>query len=79
MNLVNTDLSDDPEYILFEEYVDGNTCAKATAKSYRTTFRKLRNLLDPDKMKVPIHTQKGEDLINIISAGVENINSQQAL
>ena len=74
MNLVNTDLSDDPEYILFEEYVDGNTCAKATAKSYRTTFRKLRNLLGK-----PIHETSQETLINVISAGVENINTQQAL
>ena len=74
MNRVNTDYEGDPEYECFEEYVDSSTCAKATAKSYRTTYRKLRNLLQK-----PIRETAEDTLIKIITAAVENINSQQAM
>ena len=74
MNRVNTDYEGDPEYECFEEYVDSSTCAKATAKSYRTTYRKIRNLLGK-----PIRETAEDTLIKIITAAVENINSQQAM
>ena len=45
MSQVNTEFEGDPEYEQFEEYVDQRGCAKATAKSYRTSYRKLRNII----------------------------------
>ena len=72
MRQVNTDFAGDPEYEQF--LVHTATKAHATAKSYKTSYRKLRNLLGK-----PIRETAEDTLINAIKAAVENINSQQAL
>ena len=46
MPAVNNEYDDDEEYRAFEDYVDSSNKAAATAKSYRTTYRKLRKLLN---------------------------------
>ena len=43
MRQVNTDFAGDPEYEQFLSYTENK--AYATAKSYKTSYRKLRNLL----------------------------------
>jgi hypothetical protein len=43
MRQVNTDFAGDPEYEQFLAYTENK--AYATAKSYKTSYRKLRNLL----------------------------------
>ncbi len=69
-----TEFEDDPEYRMFEEYVDHSGKAKATAKSYRTTYRKLRNLLGKC-----IQDTAQSTCISCVMASTENINSAQAL
>ena len=72
MRQVNTDFAGDPEYEQFLVYAESK--AYATAKSYKTSYRKLRNLLDE-----PIRETAEETLVNAVKAAIENINSQQAL
>ena len=74
MPAVNNEYDDDEEYRAFEDYVDSSNKAAATAKSYRTTYRKLRKLLNK-----PIRDAAQDTVINVVSSAVENINSQQAL
>ena len=74
MSQVNTEFEGDPEYEQFEEYVDQRGCAKATAKSYRTSYRKLRNIIGKN-----IKECAQDTLIKAVMAAVENVNSQQAL
>ena len=74
MRAVNNEYDNDEEYRAFEDYVDSSNKAAATAKSYRTTYRKLRKLLNK-----PIRDAAQDTVINVVSSAVENINSQQAL
>jgi hypothetical protein len=72
MRQVNTDFVGDPEYEEFLVYTQNK--AHATAKSYKTSYRKLRNLLGK-----PIRETAQETLFKTIQTAIENINSQQAL
>lgn len=72
MRQVNTDFVGDPEYEEFLVYTADK--AYATAKSYKTSYRKLRNLLGK-----PIRETAEETLFKTIQTAIENINSQQAL
>ena len=72
MRQVNTDFAGDPEYEEFLVYTENK--AYATAKSYKTSYRKLRNLLGK-----PIRETAQETLVNAVKVAIENINSQQAL
>ena len=72
MRQVNTDFVGDPEYEEFLVYTENK--AYATAKSYKTSYRKLRNLLGK-----PIRETAQETLVNAVKVAIENINSQQAL
>ena len=72
MRQVNTDFAGDPEYEQFLAYTENK--AYATAKSYKTSYRKLRNLLGK-----PIRETAQETLFKTIQTAIENINSQQAL
>ncbi len=72
MRQVNTDFAGDPEYEQFLVYAESK--AYATAKSYKTSYRKLRNLLGK-----PIRETAEDTLVNAVKAAIENINSQQAL
>ena len=72
MRQVNTDFAGDPEYEQFLVYAESK--AYATAKSYKTSYRKLRNLLGK-----PIRETAEDTVVNAVKAAIENINSQQAL
>jgi hypothetical protein len=72
MRQVNTDFASDPEYEQFLVYAESK--AYATAKSYKTSYRKLRNLLGK-----PIRETAEDTVVNAVKAAIENINSQQAL
>ena len=72
MRQVNTDFVGDPEYEEFLVYTADK--AYATAKSYKTSYRKLRNLLGK-----PIRETAEETLFKTVQTAIENINSQQAL
>lgn len=64
----------DPEYDQFLKYIEDTRKANATAKSYRTSYRKLRHLLGK-----PLRETAQDTLIGAVSASIENINSVQAL
>lgn len=68
------DFENDQEYRDFEMWIDDQNKARATAKSYRTTFRKLRNILGKN-----IRDTAQETVIKAVIAAIENVNSQAAL
>ena len=41
---VDTSYSEDPEYIQFTDMIKGKDLSVATAKSYKASYRKVRNL-----------------------------------
>ena len=71
---VDTSYSEDPEYIQFTDMIKAKDLSVATAKSYKASYRKVRNLFDK-----PIRDCAEDTAVKAILASEENINSQQAL
>ena len=71
---MNHDLQGDPEYTEFTEYIEKSNKSKSTAKSYRTTFRKLRDILGKN-----ISDTAEDTCAKAIMVATDNINSAQAL
>lgn len=70
----NNDLSGDPEYEEFTAFLDNSDRSYATKKSYRTSYRKLRDILGKNVADTAQDTTS-----KAIMAATENINSAQAL
>ena len=70
----NHDLEGDPEYTEFTKFIEDSNKSKATAKSYKTTFRKLRDILGKN-----ISDTAQDTCAQAIMASTDNINSAQAL
>ena len=71
---VDTSYSEDPEYIQFTDMIKAKDLSVATAKSYKASYRKVRNLLDK-----PIRDAAQDTACKAILISEENINTQQAL
>jgi len=71
---MNHDFSGDPEYTEFETFVNNSHRSKATTKSYRTTYRKLRNLLGKN-----VADTAQDTTAKAIMASEANINSAQSM
>ena len=71
---MNNDLEGDPEYNEFTEFLEDSGRSYATKKSYRTSYRKLRNLLGKN-----VADTAQDTTASAIMASTENINSAQAL
>jgi len=71
---VDTSYSEDPEYIQFTDMIKAKDLSVATAKSYKASYRKVRNLFDK-----PIRDCAEDTAVKAILASEENINTQQAL
>ena len=71
----NVEMVDDPEYTMFTDYLEEeNRLSYATKKSYKTSYRKLRNILGKDVADTAQDTTS-----KAIMASTDNINSCQAL
>jgi hypothetical protein len=71
----NVEMVDDPEYTEFTNYLEEeNRLSYATKKSYKTSYRKLRNLLGKNVADTAQDTTS-----KAIMASTDNINSAQAL
>ena len=66
---------EDPEFIAFENWMVSKKKSKATMKSYRANYRKLRNFLGEKAIE---HSAQ-DTCIKAIQASVTNPNSQAAL
>ena len=71
---VNVAFSDDPEFTQFSGIIKSKQLRAATAKSYKSSYRKIRALLDK-----PIRDTAEDTACKVIQAAEENINTQQAL
>jgi len=71
----NNDLEGDTEYTMFTDYLEEeNRLSYATKKSYKTSYRKLRNILGKN-----IADTAQDTTAKAIMASTDNINSAQAL
>ena len=71
----NVEMADDPEYTMFTDYLEEeNRLSYATKKSYKTSYRKLRNILGKD-----VADTAQDTTAKAIMASTDNINSAQAL
>ena len=70
---VDTSYSEDPEYIQFTDMIKAKDLSVATAKSYKASYRKVRNLFDK-----PIQDTAEDTACKVILYAKENINTQQA-
>ena len=71
---VNVAFSDDPEFTQFSDIIKSKQLSAATAKSYKSSYRKIRALLDK-----PIRDTAEDTACKVIQAAEDNINTQQAL
>ena len=71
---VDTSYSEDPEYIQFTDMIKAKDLSVATAKSYKASYRKVRNLLDK-----PIRDAAQDTVCKAILISEENINTRQAI
>ena len=70
----DTSYEGDPEYAKFEQMISDRKLCPATAKSYRASYRKVRNLLQK-----PIRDTAEDTAWKTIQVAEENINTVQAL
>ncbi len=71
----NVEMADDPEYTMFTDYLEEEgRLSYATKKSYRTSYRKLRDILQK-----PIADTAQDTTAKAIMSSTDNINSCQAL
>ena len=70
----NSEFEGDAEFEEFSTFLENSGHSYATKKSYRTSYRKLRNLLGKD-----IHLCAQDTTASAIMASTDNINSAQAL
>ena len=71
----NVEMVDDPEYTEFTNYLEEeNRLSYATKKSYKTSYRKLRNLLGKN-----VADTAQDTTAKAIMKSTDNINSAQAL
>ena len=71
----NVEMADDPEYTMFTDYLEEeNRLSYATKKSYKTSYRKLRDILQK-----PIADTAQDTTSKAIMKSTDNINSAQAL
>ena len=71
----NVEMADDPEYTEFTDYLEEeNRLSYATKKSYKTSYRKLRNILGKD-----VADTAQDTTAKAIMKSTNNINSCQAL
>ena len=71
----NVEMADDPEYTMFTDYLEEeNRLSYATKKSYKTSYRKLRNLLGKN-----VADTAQDTTAKAIMKSTDNINSAQAL
>ena len=71
----NVEMADDPEYTEFTDYLEEeNRLSYATKKSYKTSYRKLRNILGKD-----VADTAQDTTAKAIMQSTDNINSAQAL
>ena len=66
--------ANDPEYIQFEKLISDRGLCPATAKSYRTSYRKCRNLFQK-----PIRDTAEDTAWKTIQVAEPNINTVQSL
>ena len=71
---IDTSYQDDEEYIKFTDMIKAKNLSVATAKSYKASYRKVRNLLDK-----PIRDTAEDTACKAILISEDNINSRQAL
>ena len=71
---MNNDLEGDPEYNEFTEFLEDSGRSYATKKSYRTSYRKLRDILGKN-----VSDTAQDTTAKAIMASTDNINSAQAL
>ena len=70
----DTSYSGDPEYAKFEQMISDRKLCPATAKSYRASYRKCRNLFQK-----PIRDTAEDTAWRTIQVAEDNINTVQAL
>ena len=70
----NNDLAGDAEYEEFAQFLEASERSYATKKSYRTSYRKLRDILQKN-----IADTAQDTTASAIMASTDNINSAQAL
>ena len=71
---IDTSYQDDEEYIRFTDMIKAKDLSVATAKSYKASYRKVRNLLTK-----PIRDTAEDTACKAILISEDNINSRQAL